>query len=130
MSPKLDHSLSPLADKLRFATWSTSCLHAGQSLSLASSRGSWAALWQRDTPTKSKYANLHRGVHLAEYFDRALRNALYPLDVVDELEAATMPKVEEWMATKPSTSNCTLENAAIRREWYVLFPHPADQCLL
>lgn len=30
-----------------------------------------------------------------------------------------MPKVEEWMASKASTSNCTLENAGIRKEWYV-----------
>ena len=30
-----------------------------------------------------------------------------------------MPNVEKWMAKKAGKSNCTLENAAIRREWYV-----------
>ncbi len=29
-----------------------------------------------------------------------------------------MPKVEAWMAKKTNKRNCTLENAAIRREWY------------
>lgn len=48
------------------------------------------------------------------------RNPNYPLDVVDELEEATMPKVEAWMAEKiaaGSNNNCTLENAVVRREW-------------
>lgn len=31
-----------------------------------------------------------------------------------------MPKVEAWMAKKAGTTNCTLENAAIRREWCVV----------
>lgn len=50
------------------------------------------------------------------------RNPNYPLDVVDELEEATMPKVEAWMAEKiaaGSNNNCTLENAVVRREWSV-----------
>ena len=46
-----------------------------------------------------------------------VRNGLYPLDSVDKLEEATMPKVESWMSKKNST--CTMENASIRREWYV-----------
>ena len=29
-----------------------------------------------------------------------------------------MPKVQDWMKRKTNTT-CTLENAAIRREWYV-----------
>ncbi|KAH8901803.1 Di-copper centre-containing protein [Coniochaeta sp. PMI_546] len=44
------------------------------------------------------------------------RNGLYPLDVVDRLEEFTMPKVKEWMTRKTNTT-CTLENAAVRREW-------------
>jgi hypothetical protein len=29
-----------------------------------------------------------------------------------------MPKVEAWMAQRAgNTNNCTLENAAVRREW-------------
>ncbi|KAI1851561.1 hypothetical protein JX265_012357 [Neoarthrinium moseri] len=49
-----------------------------------------------------------------------IRNGYYPLDVVDKLEEATMPKVEAWMSKKIATgknNNCTLENAAVRREW-------------
>lgn len=45
----------------------------------------------------------------------AIRNGQYPLDVVDKLHESTIPKVEAWMAKKKG--NCTLENAAIRREW-------------
>ncbi|KAI0387433.1 Di-copper centre-containing protein [Hypomontagnella monticulosa] len=48
------------------------------------------------------------------------RNPNYPLDVVDKLEEATMPKVEEWLTKKISAganNNCTLENAVVRREW-------------
>jgi tyrosinase len=33
-----------------------------------------------------------------------------------------MPKVDAWMAKKIAegkNNNCTLENAAVRREWYV-----------
>lgn len=44
------------------------------------------------------------------------RNGIYPLDIVDKLEEATMPKVEEWLKKK-SNNTCTLENAAVRREW-------------
>jgi hypothetical protein len=33
-----------------------------------------------------------------------------------------MPRVQAWMAKKTSKTNCTLDNAAIRREWYVLDP--------
>jgi tyrosinase len=30
-----------------------------------------------------------------------------------------MPNVEAWMAKRAGkTNNCTLENAAVRREWY------------
>lgn len=47
------------------------------------------------------------------------RNGLYPLDVVDKLEESTMPKVKEWMTRKTNTT-CTLENAAVRREWCVI----------
>lgn len=57
--------------------------------------------------------------HLTQPFtlDTSSRNGYYPLDIVDELEAATMPKVEAWMATKKTTNNCTLENAIVRQEW-------------
>jgi tyrosinase len=50
------------------------------------------------------------------------RNGFYPLDVVDKLEEATMPKVEEYMAKKIAAgknNGCTLETAGVRREWYV-----------
>ncbi|KAI1141442.1 Di-copper centre-containing protein [Hypoxylon sp. FL0543] len=49
-----------------------------------------------------------------------IRNPYYPLDVVDKLEEATMPKVDAWLAKKiaaNTNNNCTLENAAVRREW-------------
>ena len=45
------------------------------------------------------------------------RHAAYPPDVVDKLLDSTMPKVAAWMATKKNANNCTLENAAVRREW-------------
>ena len=46
------------------------------------------------------------------------RNPAYPLDVVDKLQDTTMTKVQAWMAKRAGkTNNCTLENAAIRREW-------------
>ncbi|KAI0518167.1 hypothetical protein F5B22DRAFT_74382 [Xylaria bambusicola] len=48
------------------------------------------------------------------------RNPVYPLDVVDKLEEATMPKIDEWMAKKITAgknNKCTLETAAVRREW-------------
>lgn len=51
------------------------------------------------------------------------RNPAYPLDVVDKLEAATMPSIEAWMQKKIAggmNNKCTMENAAIRREWSVL----------
>jgi tyrosinase len=41
---------------------------------------------------------------------------LYPLDSVDKLEAATMPKVQQWVKRKSDTT-CTMENAAVRRDW-------------
>jgi len=46
---------------------------------------------------------------------------LFPLDVVDKLEETTMPKVQAWMTKKlaKTKSNCTLENAGVRREWFV-----------
>lgn len=48
----------------------------------------------------------------------APRNPDYPLDEVDKLLEATMPNVEAWMAQRAgNTNNCTLENAAVRREW-------------
>ncbi|KAI1103149.1 Di-copper centre-containing protein [Jackrogersella minutella] len=49
-----------------------------------------------------------------------VRNPAYPLDVVDKLEADTMPKVEEWVASKiaaETNNGCTLENAVVRQEW-------------
>ena len=59
-----------------------------------------------------------------------VRNPAYPLDVVDDLEEATMPNVEAFLAKKieaGTNNNCTLENAAIRREWFV---HHLDQVIL
>jgi len=54
------------------------------------------------------------------------RNPAYPLDVVDKLEEATMPKVQAWMAKRAGkTNNCTLENAAVRREWCVRLHPPS-----
>ena len=48
---------------------------------------------------------------------------MYGRDVVDKLlEEDTMPKVEAWLAQKKAAgkhNNCTLENAAVRREWCV-----------
>ncbi|KAI1813017.1 hypothetical protein GGS20DRAFT_586881 [Poronia punctata] len=49
-----------------------------------------------------------------------VRNPAYPLDVVDKLEEATMPLVEEYMDKKISSgknNKCTLETAKVRREW-------------
>ncbi|KAI0911015.1 hypothetical protein F4823DRAFT_561369 [Ustulina deusta] len=49
-----------------------------------------------------------------------VRNPVYPLDVVDKLEEATMPKIDAYMANKISAgknNKCTLETAAVRREW-------------
>ncbi len=48
------------------------------------------------------------------------RNGFYPLDVVDKLEEATMPKIEAYMNAKIAAgknNGCTLENAGVRREW-------------
>lgn len=53
----------------------------------------------------------------AGYYKTAFRNGNYPLDVVDQLEADTMPKVSEWVASKSNSNGCTLENAAVRKEW-------------
>lgn len=50
------------------------------------------------------------------------RNPNYPLDVVDKLEEATMPKVETWLEKKIAAgknNECTLETASVRREWSV-----------
>ncbi|KAI1371809.1 Di-copper centre-containing protein [Hypoxylon crocopeplum] len=49
-----------------------------------------------------------------------IRNPAYPLDVVDLLEEATMPMVEDYVTRKITAglnNNCTLENAVVRREW-------------
>ncbi|KAK8076190.1 Di-copper centre-containing protein [Apiospora phragmitis] len=54
------------------------------------------------------------GAAEAAFMPKTSRNGYYPLDVVDELEAATMPKVEAWMATKKTAGNCTLETAVDR----------------
>ncbi|KAK6851968.1 hypothetical protein PG995_012093 [Apiospora arundinis] len=53
----------------------------------------------------------------AAFSPKASRNGYYPLDVVDDLEAATMPKVEAWMSTKKTAGNCTLDTAVVRQEW-------------
>lgn len=50
------------------------------------------------------------------------RNPNYPLDVVDKLEEATMPKVEAWLGGKIAAgknNECTMETASVRREWCV-----------
>lgn len=50
----------------------------------------------------------------------SVRNPAYKLDVVDEVELATRAKVEAYLAKKVAAGtnyNCTLENAAVRREW-------------
>lgn len=51
-----------------------------------------------------------------------IRNPAFPLDVVDKLEEATMANVDAYMTKKiaaAKNNNCTLENAAVRREWSV-----------
>ncbi|KAK3319573.1 hypothetical protein B0T19DRAFT_445378 [Cercophora scortea] len=51
---------------------------------------------------------------------KVVRNGYFPLDVVDKLETATMDKVDTWVASKVAAgknNGCTLENAAVRREW-------------
>jgi len=51
---------------------------------------------------------------------QAVRNPVYPLDVVDKLEEATMPLVNAYMTKKIAAgrnNKCTLENAVVRREW-------------
>lgn len=57
----------------------------------------------------------------APYYKNAFRNGHYKLDVVDELEDKTWPKVEQWISKKNNTNGCTLENAAVRREWLGAF---------
>ena len=44
-------------------------------------------------------------------------NPQYPLDSVDKLEEASLSKFAAYLAKHPTTSNCTLENAAKRLEW-------------
>lgn len=47
--------------------------------------------------------------------------------MADKFAEATMPKVDAWMAKKiaAGTNNgCTLENAAVRREWLVHYLYP------
>ncbi|KAI1354218.1 Di-copper centre-containing protein [Xylaria sp. FL0043] len=49
-----------------------------------------------------------------------VRNPAYPLDVVDKLEEATMPKIDDYMTRKITAgknNKCTLETASVRREW-------------
>ena len=44
------------------------------------------------------------------------------MDVVDKLHETTMVKVDEYMTKKIAAgknNGCTLENAGVRREWYV-----------
>ncbi|CAK7204041.1 hypothetical protein SEUCBS139899_006792 [Sporothrix eucalyptigena] len=48
------------------------------------------------------------------------RNPVYPIDSVDKMEADAMPNVDAWMHKKIAAgknNNCTLDNAAIRKEW-------------
>lgn len=55
-------------------------------------------------------------------YNSSIRNPVYPLDDVDKLEEATMPKVDEWLGDKISdgtNNDCTMENAIVRQEWYV-----------
>ena len=40
----------------------------------------------------------------------------YPLDEVDQLTKASLPKLQEWLAKNPQ-GGCTLENAVKRKEW-------------
>lgn len=50
----------------------------------------------------------------------SIRNPVYPLDDVDKLEEATMPKVDDWVNKKildGSNNGCTMDNAVVRREW-------------
>ncbi|KAI0839694.1 hypothetical protein F5Y06DRAFT_12775 [Hypoxylon sp. FL0890] len=64
---------------------------------------------------------------------RRIRNPYYPLDVVDKLEETTMPNVDAWLAKKIAANknnNCTLENAAVRREWCVFHLYNACKKLL
>jgi tyrosinase len=59
-------------------------------------------------------------VWLTEHVANRVRNSVYPLDVVDEIEVTTRPKVEAFLAKKVAAgtnNNCTLANAAVRREW-------------
>lgn len=52
-------------------------------------------------------SNIHRG-----------GNSSYGGDEVDAISAEGLAKLKEWTRSNPPTGNCTLENAAIRREWY------------
>ncbi|OAA65840.1 putative domain, di-copper centre [Niveomyces insectorum RCEF 264] len=49
--------------------------------------------------------------------NKPVRNGLFPLDVVDNLEAQMMPTVEAFQQKKGNKTHCTVENAAVRREW-------------
>src|SRR3954447_17819074 len=51
---------------------------------------------------------------------QSVRNSVYALDAVDVAEIETRPKVEAYVAKKVAAgtnNNCTLETAAVRREW-------------
>ena len=48
----------------------------------------------------------------------------FPADLLDQLQDASMPKLAEYNAhraalSKRQSTKCTLENAMVRREWYV-----------
>lgn len=43
----------------------------------------------------------------------------YPPDVVDQLAAASMDKLRDYLAENPPAGGCTLDNAIKRQEWLV-----------
>jgi len=53
----------------------------------------------------------------------------YPPDKVDDLVAASLPKIKEYLARNPQ-GNCTLETAIRRKEWQVGHPDTTFECCL
>lgn len=47
----------------------------------------------------------------------------YPADSVDDLRDESIKKLEDYLGRRPANNGCTLENVAVRREWYAPLSH-------
>lgn len=92
-------------------------------------RSTWASKIQVYDGSFSRVT--HASYELTRMLFR-VRNPVYPLDVVDKLEEATMPNVDTYMTKKTAAAKnnkCTLENAAVRREWFVCHVYKSSSTL-